>query len=276
MDKKILLAVIVKDENDYIEEFLRHHFDLGFTDVIIGDNNDINGEHLEDVEYVKEKVEEGKIKIINIRGFSGIQKQFYNYVIDNEDYEWCAFIDVDEFIFLGKTPTEKGITNIGDWLNEGYEKGVRAFKINWHLYGDSGHILKTEGGVVERFTEPCDVNVRNVHNILNNAHCKSILHKEIRNYFTESPHTVSGCSYFLPDYSSTDDTPYNTTVYYHIIEIRHYFTKSLQEYLDKKYRRGYADMIGDKKDSYPISSYFLGNKITDEKLAFIKKYDTEK
>ena len=43
---KVLLCAIVKNENKYINEWLEHYKQLGFSKVILYDNNDINGEQI--------------------------------------------------------------------------------------------------------------------------------------------------------------------------------------------------------------------------------------
>jgi len=46
---KILLCCIGKMENNYIREFVEHHKSIGFDNIVLYDNNDIDGEHFEDV-----------------------------------------------------------------------------------------------------------------------------------------------------------------------------------------------------------------------------------
>ena len=44
---KFLLIVIIKNENLYIREFIEHYFFLGIDNIIICDNNDLDGENTE-------------------------------------------------------------------------------------------------------------------------------------------------------------------------------------------------------------------------------------
>lgn len=41
-DIKIALCCIVKDENEYIDEWVNHHKNIGFDQIIIYDNNSKN------------------------------------------------------------------------------------------------------------------------------------------------------------------------------------------------------------------------------------------
>ena len=46
---KIALCCIVKNENDYLDEYVNYYHDLGFDKIFIYDNNDINGENPVDI-----------------------------------------------------------------------------------------------------------------------------------------------------------------------------------------------------------------------------------
>ena len=46
---KVLLCCIGKMENNYIREFVEYYKTIGFDNICLYDNNDIDGEHFEDV-----------------------------------------------------------------------------------------------------------------------------------------------------------------------------------------------------------------------------------
>ena len=41
---KVIVVMIVKNEMRYLREFVDYHLDLGFDQIVIGDNNDVDGE----------------------------------------------------------------------------------------------------------------------------------------------------------------------------------------------------------------------------------------
>ena len=63
---KTLVCGIAKLENDYIREWVEHYKKLGFTNVVIYDNNDTNGERFEDV--IGDYISEGYVIIEDARG----------------------------------------------------------------------------------------------------------------------------------------------------------------------------------------------------------------
>ena len=46
---KCIIACICKNEGKYIKEFIDYHFSIGFDQIIIGDNNDSDGEDYKDL-----------------------------------------------------------------------------------------------------------------------------------------------------------------------------------------------------------------------------------
>ena len=46
---KILLCAVAKDENKYILEFMQHYRNMNVSNIIIYDNNEINGENFLDI-----------------------------------------------------------------------------------------------------------------------------------------------------------------------------------------------------------------------------------
>ena len=96
---KTSLCIIAKQENKYIKEFVHYYKKLKINKIFLYDNNDLNGEHLEDVlsKYIKNNF----VEIINYRGKYKPQKQAYNhcYINNNKDYNWMTFYDADEYLY---------------------------------------------------------------------------------------------------------------------------------------------------------------------------------
>jgi hypothetical protein len=53
-------------ENLYIREFVEHYKDYKVDKIFFYDNNDINGEHIENV--INDHIESGYTEIVNFRG----------------------------------------------------------------------------------------------------------------------------------------------------------------------------------------------------------------
>ena len=262
---KIILAVICKNEEDYIEEFVDYHLNIGFDKIIIGDNNDINGELYQPLlkDYIKSK----QVKIVNLRGKKGQQKPFYNSIIKNEDYEWCAFIDADEFITFGRYAD---FSDIRDFLES--NDNIKAYKLNWRCYGDNDNIEMEDRDVIERFPEPKPMMFTFTYNFPENLHTKSILHKSVQNTFISSPHTVDGFNgYYTPSGFKTSSSPIGEVIDWDMLYVRHYYTKSLEEWVNNKMGRGYADYpVVPNEETYGLDQFFKYNKKTTGKINYLK------
>ena len=71
----------------------------------------------------------------------------------------------------------------------------------------------------------------------------------------------------------TPGGPFNDKLEYTILYVRHYYTKSLQEWCENKLGRSYADYLrSDKVDYYPLKDYFIYNEYTPEKAEWLKEH----
>ena len=96
---KLAICAIAKHENNYIEEWVNHHIDvIGVDHIFLYDNNDIDYEPIQR-RIVKNK---DKLTIIPWAGSGSIQWSAYKncYINHKDEYDWIAFIDVDEFIIM--------------------------------------------------------------------------------------------------------------------------------------------------------------------------------
>lgn len=172
----VIIACICKNEFPYLKEFVDYHLALGFDKIIIADNNDRDGERYESL--LESYIATETVEILDYRGEKAAQLKFYNDIIVAGNYEWCAFIDADEFLTFSKKTEYK---NIKDYLYS--NKRIKAYKVNWMVFGDCGHTRKGEGNVVDRFIMPKKKNFRYHYMFPENAHVKSILHRDVRRFF---------------------------------------------------------------------------------------------
>jgi len=211
---KIALVCIAKNEDNYIKEWVDYHKKLGFDDIFIFENN--WSSDLEDE------------KVITIK-FNGEVKQVsaYNTFIDRfkYDYDWAAFIDVDEFIVLKKHK------NIKDFIKD-YEDVEYGIAVNWVLFGNNGHddIADDNYSVLERFTKRQEGV---------NQHTKTILKLKYENIKMVDPHHPNTILYDTNFNKVTSALNPNGTI--DVIQLNHYFCKTLKEFKEK-IERGRADI----------------------------------
>ena len=268
---KVGLCVIGKNENLYVKEFVEHYKKLGYNHIYIYDNNDVNGEKFEEV--LKSEIDSNYVSIINYRGKSAAHiiggpqcKAFKDcYGNHKDEYDWLSFFDFDEFLEI--KPYAK---NIQEFLGNPRYKNCDNIKINFLFYSDNDLLYYDNRPVQERFTKP-------LYNHPDNNVVKSTVRGGLPdNYWNNKccVHTslmnVTNCNSQgdIMLYSS-GNSPMNHT----FAALKHYFTKSLEEYVNKT-KRGDSFIpvpyTGDWKRKR-IRRYFGYNKFSVEKENLFKK-----
>lgn len=261
-----IVCAIARLENDYIEEWVGYHLAVGFSHIVIYDNNLATEEPL--VSRLRNYVLEGKVVLLNVNDFRAFQLRAYEYAYRAFDFDWCAFIDCDEFITFGGAG---GYRNVNDFLKDADAKGFELVKVNWLNFGDNGHVTKKAGSVIERFPEPLPYEHRRTYDFPENCHIKSIVKKgkDISwrlNSHIPSCETLRACG---EDLVETDNRhPFRPFTYRNLL-IRHYVTKSLEEFINTKVRRQTADS---DRTPYDFDYFFAYNKRTEEKEEYIARH----
>ena len=142
-----IVCAIAKQENQYIYEWAKHHLEIGFSHLHIYDNNDVEGECIEDV--FRGTDIEGDVTIHDVRGKKCMQLKVYQECYEREDFDWCAFIDIDEFISF----TDPQMS-IDTFLKDKQE--FEAVHLNWLCYGDDEQLDSDGRGVLERIIHPIE------------------------------------------------------------------------------------------------------------------------
>jgi hypothetical protein len=208
---KVSIVCIAKQEDHYLEEWVNYHLKLGFDRIIIYVNN------------WRTNFSHEKVTLVE---FDGREKQLpaYNsYIQNNHEFDWTAFIDVDEFIVLKKHK------NIKDFISD--YKNYDSICMSWVLFGSNNLTFDENGekSVLKRFTMR-DKNA--------NPHVKVLVKKNKSVTFLDPHHTSLG----WVDTNHTKGTgPYNPNPITDIIQLNHYFTKTKEEF-EKKIKRGRVDL----------------------------------
>lgn len=267
--KKVLLCSIGRMENSYIREWVEYNKNLGFTNIVLYDNNYDGEEIFEDV--IGDYIESGYVILKNYRNRKVCQLDAYNecYLEYNKDYDWIAFFDCDEFLVLQKKDT------ICEYLSSIYFNKYDMIHVNWMCYGDDDKIRYEEKPVMERFKNPIPYDTKVAYPIPENYHIKSIirggLKKDVK--FTITPHTPNGISKCCNSrgLACRGDSPFEK---YNFQEayLAHFSTKTVEEYC-KKMKRGFPDHLYDDGEIEVLlkTRFFRYNKITQEKLDIIKE-----
>lgn len=256
------VCCIARLEGRYIKEFVDHYLGLGFNKVIVCDNNH-SGE--DDLDVLDEYVNNGQVIIEDYRNQVKVQMKAYTDVYRKygNECDWMLFSDIDEFLILEKHKT------IQEFIED--KKDYDCILINWMCMTDNNQIHYEEKPLMERFTEPCDKNLCVQYSWAENMHVKSLIKGGLNNVcFYGNPHTTSTplkccnadgiqCSN-MPWQPITWDSAY----------LKHFTTKSLEEYCENKLKKGTADRDYNCFKSTYQFRYFKYNKRTKEKLQWLK------
>jgi len=302
---KTAVCCIACQENDYIREWVEYYKKLNFTHIFIYDNNKSfeADEHFEDV--INDYIESGFVTIINKRDVVAIafQSDCYNECYRNykDEYDWFLFIDCDEFLWLKK------YDNINNFISQKKFDNFQVIKINWLSFNDNGHIYKIPGTVQERFPIPSDTTKEGImwENCLMKSFVRGHLDpskifigihtpvpvingesltvnisdpyymdkkREIEKNINWDYHVcfADGTEDFdlcYPNCFSLSGPRYDDAV------IKHYRTKSCEEYLKIKSYRGFQDC---SKKILNSGTYFYFNEYTPEKMQYFMDNGLEK
>ena len=116
---QIAICLIIRDENEYLEEWLDYHRSIGIDHFFIYDN--------ESKEPVKGN-SDVTVKLWTDNKHASQCRAYLDCCKNNDDYDYIAFIDTDEFIMLN------GYSNIKDYL-QSISVSFDTLVLSWRMYG---------------------------------------------------------------------------------------------------------------------------------------------
>ncbi|MEO6283324.1 MAG: glycosyltransferase family 92 protein [Dyadobacter sp.] len=218
------LCCIIKDENQYLEEWIDYHQKIGVEHFFIYDN----GSAVPIRETMKTLASGAPVTVIEMPGKNKHIKA-YQHCLDKfgATSNWIGFIDTDEFI-VPKTDS----ASLAEFLRD-YES-FGGLGLSWLIFGSNGHIQKPDGRQLANFTKRSDVSFSP------NRHIKSIVQPR----FVQSAFK-SHCFKYKQGYTCVNEhyTPIDgqtADVSVDKIQLNHYYCRSLEEY-HQKVTRGISD-----------------------------------
>ncbi len=267
---KVLLCCIGKMENNYIREFVEHNKSIGFDNIVLYDNNDIDGEHFEDV--ISDYIDSEYVILKDWRGKELAQIPSYTdcYNTYKDEYDWIAYFDIDEFLELDCNDIHEFLSN--DMFND---RGINTIRVCWRQYTDSG-LIKVEDNnySIKRFTEYLPITYRY------SVNTKVIVKTCIKGIF-DSPHGMIRnqdviCVNTAGELTQNSILINNNT--WDNARLNHYRFKTIEEYvMNKMVRLWPTDYLNGGKTGLNLNMFFRFNKKTDEKVNyanyFLDKYN---
>lgn len=233
----VAIIAISRLENDYINEWIEHHLNIGVDHIYIYDNSSLKEEKLSGAIYEKFLDKVSVIPAYNkqqyqIPAYKDAYQRFGNL------YEWLIYIDIDEFIMLQKD------NNIKDFINR-FPKDLETYRMHWQIFGDDDLIDRNrQSSIVNDITTP----LKSRYNIQTKSIIKGGLkhidfisvHYAVKNVNGKISHlkTYYGNMIHLPiAYKSGINNIDVKPTDYTYVKLNHYITKTICEYICQKMRR---------------------------------------
>lgn len=237
---KTALVCIAKNEENYIEEWLRYNIKLGFNHIFIFQNDWIANIPIDIIEKNIVTCIDWPTATYK-HSYNDINPQLaaYNFFIEKfyHEYDWAAFFDVDEFLLLKNATLDEFLFKYS---------ACNAISIFWRLFGDNKLKQPNETySCINRFVRsaavPCNNTKNKIKTIVNLKKSKNTIH--IIGHIT-SP--------ILPTYINPCEA-----------ELAHYMVKTWPEFLQR--RTGKENFFYGKRDAFEKSDIISLKKFFDGK-----------
>lgn len=259
------VVCIGRQENLYAREFVEHYKKLGFSQILIMDNNYDGEEHFEDV--LQDHIDQGFVKICDYRNRIKPQMVGYTemYAKYGNEYDAIMFADMDEFLVLEKD------NNISQFISR-FQSDWEVIVVNWDCKTDSGLIYYDPRPLMERFKESIPITkCIQYGTIPEDAHVKSIIKGGLPCVrFISNPHVATNplLTYHASGFRC-NNAPWQP-VEFSAARLVHFTTKSAEEYCNKL-RRGTPDRPYDVFLKTYVGRFWGYNEKTDEKVNYFKE-----
>jgi hypothetical protein len=212
---KIGICLIIKDENDYLDEWLLHYKRLGVNRFFIYDNNS----------KIPIKIESNDVEVIlwDDENFGSQNNAYLDCCNKNKNFDYIGFFDTDEF-YMSKTMNIK--QDIEELTNK-FGK-FNGFGIYWRVYGKPKPYY-TERKPINEYTHYSE-----------NNHIKSFINpKEV--HFFPDPHKPIINGLYIDELGRKVTSPIGQHTS-KSIWIKHIWSRSLTEF-ESKLKRGDVNRV---------------------------------
>lgn len=276
-DIKVAVCCIIKLENNYLLEWVNYYKNLGVDNILLYDNNDVDGplkEDIKDIPEIAKLIDSGFIIQHKVPNEICVQIKYYTecYKEYNEQYDWIAFLDIDEYLTIDPKLNCK---NIKEYLSLNIYQNFNMIHLNWKLYDDND-LIKVENenyNLQNRFTRELETSLPNKTYL--NKEIKSIIRGNLKNIkFVNNPHTCEGIGILCCN-AIGQSVPYNDqkskVVIHKYAWVNHYICKTIDEFINIKMKRKGGCTPHNNTIRYSLNFFFNYNKKTPEKSKYIKK-----
>ena len=263
-NKGICICMIGKKENLYARQFVEYYKKIKIDKIVIFDNNDLDGEIFYDV--LKDYVNKKFVDIIDVRGLNSALYAVYNYCykLNKDLYDWIAFLDFDEYIFV------ENYTNFNDYIYNIRFKNCQTIFFNWKFYNDNDLVNYDNRTLMERFQNALTFSFQGKSFVRGGIDNLIMLSSMIPGINIDYYFNANGERIFPINFFNANNKNYELIGY-----LKHFYTKTAEEFCNKinkgdgQFHKNHYKYLPHIK--FKISFFFTLNKITNKKIKILEK-----
>ena len=259
---KVAICAIFKNEALYLREWIEYHKIVGVEHFYLYNNNSEDNYETVLAPYIAD----GSVTLTQWPQ-NQAQMQCYHDGIERfkDETEWLTFIDIDEFIVPNTTD------NIYDFLKT-FQKKRPVVIVYWKMFGTSGLLNRDTSGLVTKDLTVCWNKYTDIGKVFfntafdfdkNDRHNKALHHYSWgrKGKLSIPPVNMFGkmCTF------GKNPVPFGTDAGYFPIQVNHYFTKTYEEYLQKKAKGDVYFKINPHDEAY-FYKHEMKNQSVDYKI----------
>lgn len=237
----ITFCTLVKNENEYLDEWISFHLASGVQKFLIVEN----GKKLPIPQVLKGYISAGIVTLKYFPASRNAQREAFNRAISflRNRTRWVGFFDIDEFVF---SPKGQSLPEVLKQFED-----FPGVAVNWVSYGSGGHHARPRGWVTESFLERGPINHKvpasnfeyhhksgEVGYRAMNTHVKCFVDPAQTLHFrTAHSFKFVGGRLAVTEKFEPIDGPFSERVSVTKLRVNHYWSKSISE-LQEKVEKG--------------------------------------
>ncbi len=259
---KVSICAIFKNESLYLKEWIEYHKIVGIDHFYLYNNNSED----DFINILTPYIQAGIVTLIDWP-YNQAQMESYHDCIEkySNETEWFSFIDIDEFIVPNITD------NVYDFLKS-FKNKRPVIIAYWKMFGTSGKISRNTDNLVTEDFIVCWNKYSDLGKIFFNTSYtfdKSYKRNMNLNHYSWGNKKKK----YIPPVNvfnkmcifGSNPIPHNADINYFPLQINHYFSKTYDEYLQKK-SRGDAYFKTNPHDIEYFYTHEMNNQTTDYRI----------
>lgn len=232
MSRTVAICAILKDEHQYLKEWIDHHLSIGIDEIYLFEDVD-SKPHIDIVKDYNNVYLKSIGDFINLKFVFDKQEDTYNRFIHTykNKVDYVFFIDLDEFVIF-----EDGY-NLDDLIQICDSKSG-ALYIPWKYYGANGIVDNPKTPLMTTYTKPSNAKCPN-------KSCQGLyIYKtfcNIRRGYMRDVHV---------HYNGEPIVPFDSENIHQVCWLNHYITKSWEEWCNRLFNRGQNPILLRKLDEF--------------------------